>query len=130
LVCVFVMNSNNECFAKKKGLSKAEIQQYSDDLDGLTKKVYAHSLFSPADNQKMINMKLGLDNAILSGVKPEFAPLFYKMGVLLESREYKDEATDCFQTILENFADTPLAPRAVRELTKMGVKIQAPTMTK
>jgi len=38
-----------------------------------------------------------------------------------------DEAADCFQTILENFSDTPFAPKAVKELTKMGVKIQAPS---
>ena len=128
LICaVFAFSSvSNVCYAKKKGLSKTEIQTLSDTLDTLTQKVYANSLFSPADNNKLLSIKIALDNAILAGAKPEFAPLYYKVGVLLKLREYNDDAIDAFQTVLENFADTPLAPRSVKELTKMGVKIQAP----
>ena len=34
-----------------------------------------------------------------------------------------DEATECFQTILENFGDTALAPKAYQALKDMGVDV-------
>ena len=45
---------------------------------------------------------------------------------LLKKRNYKNEAIDCYQTILENFTDTAFAPKAKQELLKMGVKIEEP----
>ena len=38
----------------------------------------------------------------------------------------KDESVESFQTILENFADTALAPKAAAQLKSMGVEVKAP----
>ena len=33
------------------------------------------------------------------------------------------ESIECFQTILENFSDTALAPKAIANLKAMGVEV-------
>jgi hypothetical protein len=57
---------------------------------------------------------------------PALAPLYFRIAVLLKSRDMKDESVECFQTILENFADTALAPKAAAQLKTMGVTIALP----
>ena len=47
---------------------------------------------------------------------------------LYKAREYKQEAIDCYQTILENFPDTALAPKARQILTSMGVTVVEPAV--
>ena len=42
---------------------------------------------------------------------------------MYKMREMTDEATECFQTILENFGDTALAPKAYQALKDMGVDV-------
>lgn len=113
--------------AKSNGLKAEEIQAMSTTIDNLTKKVYAHSLFSPQDNQKMVEIKLKLDNQMLIAPDPALAPVYYKVGNLYKARKYKTEAIECYQTVLENFADTALAPRAVKELKALGVEVVSPT---
>ena len=54
------------------------------------------------------------------------APLYYKAANLYKAREYKQEAIDCYQTILENFPDTALAPKARQALSAMGVTVVDP----
>ena len=39
----------------------------------------------------------------------------------------KAEAIDCYKTILENFSDTALAPKATAALLEMGVEVTAPS---
>jgi len=112
--------------SKKGGMAKKDIEEITITVNDLTQKIYAHSLFSPDDNKKLIEIKIKLDDAMLLNITPEFAPLYYKLGVIYKSREYKDEAIECYQTILENFGDTALAPKAQTELKKMGVKIKLP----
>ncbi len=112
---------------KKGGIKAEEIQAMSDALDGLTKKVYAHSLFSPQDNQKIVEIKLKLDNQMLIAPDPALAPIYYKAGNLYKVRKYRDDAIECYQTVLENFADTALAPRAAKELKALGVEVVMPT---
>ena len=56
----------------------------------------------------------------------ELAPLYYKAGNIYKLREMKPEAIECYQTILENFSDTALAPKARAALESMGVKVAAP----
>ena len=52
--------------AKKAGkVSKEEVQQMSDDIDNLTKKIYGRALLSPQDNEKLIGIKIKLDNSML-----------------------------------------------------------------
>lgn len=129
MVCFIssVLTTSADAAPKKKakgGLNQEQLDNMNKDLNVLTKKVYANSLFSPKDNETMINIKLDLDNAMLKTVSPEYAPLYYLEANLLKKRNYKNEAIECYQTILENFNDTAFYPKAKQELLKMGVKIE------
>ena len=46
-----------------------------------------------------------------------------KIGNIYKAREYKDEAIDCYQTIMENFPDTVFYPKAKRNLENLGVEV-------
>jgi len=134
LSMIFAMSSffaNDASAASKKkgkgGLKKEQIETMHKDLNTLTRKIYANSLFSPKDNETMINIKLDLDEAMLSSPNPEYAPLYYLEANLLKKRNYKNESIECYQTIIENFGDTAFAPKARQELLKMGVKIETPS---
>lgn len=113
--------------SKKGGISEEEMTTMTTTVDNLTKKMYGHGLFSPEDNESLIDIKLKLDNQMLIAPDPTLAPMYYKLALLYKSREMKDEAVECFQTILENFADTALAPKAAAQLKLMGVTIALPT---
>jgi hypothetical protein len=128
LLFAFALNFDSAEAKKssKSGIAQADLDSMSNTVDGLTKKMYGNGLFSPEDNENLINIKLKLDNQMLVASDPSLAPLYYKVGVLLKSREMKDDAVDCFQTILENFADTALAPKAAAQLKLMGVSVQLP----
>ena len=113
--------------AKKAGkLSKEAVQTMSDDIDNLTKKIYARALLSPKDNEKLIGIKIQLDNQMLVATATELAPLYYKAGNIYKLRDMKPEAIDCYQTILENFGDTALAPKARAALESLGITVTAP----
>ncbi len=111
---------------KAKKLAPEVTDEMSQTIDNLTKKVYAHALLSPEDNQKLIEVKIKLDNQMLVLSDPSLAPLYYKAGYLYKMRDMNQEAVDCFQTILENFADTALAPKARTALRSMGIQIADP----
>lgn len=113
--------------SKKGGITEEEMTAMSTTVESLTKKMYGRGLFSPEDNQNLIDIKIKLDNQMLIASDPALAPLYFKVGILYKSRDMKDEAVDCFQTILENFADTALAPKAAAQLKNMGVTIALPT---
>lgn len=113
--------------SKKGGIKAEEIQAMSDTIDNLTKKVYAHSLFSPQDNQKMVEIKLKLDNQMLITPDASLAPIYYKAGNLYKARKYQTDAIECYQTVLENFADTAIAPKAAKELKALGVEVILPS---
>ena len=116
--------------AKKSGkISKEVVQQMSDDIDNLTKKIYARALLSPKDNETLIGIKIQLDNQMLVATATEMAPLYYKAGNVYRLRNMNKEAVDCFQTILENFSDTALAPKARTALAEMGIEVTAPAET-
>ena len=107
-------------------LSKEAIAEMSETIDNLTKKVYGRALFSPQDNETLIGIKIKLDNQMLMAVNPALAPLYYKAGTIYRLRDMKPEAIECYQTILENFSDTALAPKARASLEAMGVQVAAP----
>lgn len=113
--------------SKAGSISQEDMDAMSVTVETLTKKMYGRGLFSPEDNQNLIDIKLKLDNQMLVASDPALAPLYFKVGVLYKSRDMKDEAVDCFQTILENFADTALAPKAAAQLKLMGIEIKLPT---
>jgi tetratricopeptide (TPR) repeat protein len=112
---------------KKKKLTPEELTLIVDTTNGLVKKVYSHSLFSPKDNESLIDLKLKLDDYLPANVtNPDFPALYYKVGYIYEQREYTDDAVECFKTILENFPDSPFTAKAANELKKMGIKIENP----
>lgn len=118
-----------EVSAAKKAakMSKEVVQQMSDDIDNLTKKIYSRALLSPQDNETLIGIKIKLDNQMLVASATELAPLYYKAGNIYKLRDMKPEAIDCYQTILENFSDTALAPKARAALAELGIEVKAPT---
>lgn len=116
--------------AKKGGkISKEAVQQMSDDIDNLTKKIYARALLSPKDNETLIGIKIQLDNQMLVATATELAPLYYKAGNVYKLRKMNEEAIDCYKTVLENFSDTALAPKARAALLELGVEVTAPVVT-
>lgn len=123
---IFSLESEAKKSSKKGGISEEDMTTMSTTVDSLTKKMYGRGLFSPEDNENLIDIKIKLDNQMLVAPDPSLAPLYYRIGILYKSREMKDESVECFQTILENFADTALAPKAVAQLKSMGVVVAAP----
>ena len=111
---------------KSSKLSKDTIAEMSDNIDKLTEKIYGRALLSPQDNETLIGIKIKLDNQMLVSSSTELAPLYQKAGNIYKLREMKPEAIECYQTILENFSDTALAPKARAALESMGVKVAAP----
>ena len=63
---------------------------------------------------------------MLVATASELAPLYYNAGNVYKLRDMKSEAIDCYQTILENFSDTALAPKAKSALAELGVTVEAP----
>lgn len=132
MTCTLLLPGSS-AIAKKKsksaGLSEEQITQMVGTIDKLTKKVYALGLFSPQDNENLINIKMQLDDSMLLSPDVQLAPLYYKAATLYKMRDYNDEAIECYKTILENFPDTALAPKATEQLKKMGVTV-APSIPK
>lgn len=126
---IFTFESADAKKSSKSGISADDVTAMSTTVNSLTQKMYANGLFSPEDNQNLINIKLKLDDQMLVASDPSLAPLYYKLAVLYKARGMKDEAIDCFQTVLENFADTALAPKSAAQLKLMGVAVKAPTKT-
>ena len=112
---------------KSSKLSKEAITEMSDTIDKLTEKIYGRALLSPQDNETLIGIKIKLDNQMLVSSSTELAPLYYKAGNVYKLRDMKPEAIECYQTILENFSDTALAPKARTALESLGVTVAAPT---
>ncbi len=114
---------------KSSKLSKEAIAEMSDSIDKLTQKIYGRALLSPQDNETLIGIKIKLDNQMLMSSTTELAPLYYKAGNVYKLRDMKPEAIECYQTILENFSDTALAPKARAALEELGVKVEAPAVS-
>ena len=110
---------------KSSKLSKEDIATMSESIDKLTQKIYGRALLSPQDNEELIGIKIKLDNQMLMASDPTLAPLFFKAGNIYRLRDMKPEAIECYQTVLENFPETALAPKARTALEQMGVQIQA-----
>ena len=125
VIVAFTMDASAAKKSSKK-ISTEDIDAMTTTIDTLTKKVYGHALLSPEDNQNLIEVKIKLDNQMLMAPDPSLAPLYYKAGDLYQKREMKQEAVECYQTILENFADTALAPKARTSLRAMGIQVADP----
>lgn len=114
---------------KSSKLSKEAMTEMSENIDKLTQKIYGRALLSPEDNETLIGIKIKLDNQMLMAASTELAPLYYKAGNVYKLRDMKQEAIECYQTILENFSDTALAPKARAALESLGVTVTAPTVS-
>lgn len=114
---------------KSSKISKEVVQEMSDNIDNITKKIYARALLSPQDNETLIGIKIQLDNQMLVATATELAPLYYKVGNVYKLRGMKAEAIECYQTVLENFSDTALAPKARAALAEYGIEVTAPVET-
>lgn len=125
VIVAFTMDASAAKKASKK-ISSEDVEAMTTTIDTLTKKIYGHALLSPEDNQNLIEVKIKLDNQMLMAPDPSLAPLYYKAGDLYKKREMKQEAVECYQTILENFADTALAPKARTALRAMGIQVADP----
>lgn len=112
---------------KSSKLSKEAMTEMSESIDKLTQKIYGRALLSPQDNETLIGIKIKLDNQMLVSSSTELAPLYYKAGNVYKLRDMKPEAIECYQTILENFSDTALAPKAKAALESLGVTVATPT---
>ena len=127
LVCGLVFQTPTADAAKKAGkkssISKEEMQNIVASVDGFTKKVYANSLFSPKEMQDLVQIKLKLDDQMLASPDAEYAPLYFKIGNIYKARGKKEDAIDCYQTIMENFPDTVFFPKAKKKLDDLGVVI-------
>lgn len=111
--------------AKKKGVSQEFITEYTESIDNLTKKIYERELYTPEDANKLIDLKLKLDEQMDVLSEASFAPLYYKLGNIFRMRGNEKDAIICYQTILENFGDTAYGPKSRDILTEMGVEIKS-----
>ena len=123
MACLVGMNSVSAKKTSKLKMPVETINEMATQVDGLTKKVYSRTLLSPEDNANLIDVKIKLDNQMLLESDPTLAPLYYKVGCMYKMRDMTNEAIECFQTILENFGDTALAPKAMQALKNMGVDV-------
>jgi len=126
-ICASFSTNQTVFAAKAKKMTQEEFTQLSANVGNLTKKIYANGLFSPKDNETLIDAKDKLDTALLAGPgKFDLAQAYFKIGFVYKNREYRDDAIECYQTILENFPDSPYYLKSLNELKKMGVKIASP----
>lgn len=116
----------NNNVPKKKGVSQEVITEITQKVDTLTKKIYERELYTPEDSKQLIGLKLQLDEQMDILSEASFAPLYYKIGNIYRLRGMEKEAIVCYQTILENFAETAYGPKARDILTEMGVEIKIP----
>lgn len=120
------MPANAAKKAKKNKVDEAAVTKMNENVDLLTRKYYTRELYSPADSDMLINLKLQLDNLMDTAAEPVYAPIYYKLGNLFKLRGMKNEAISCHKTILENFSDTAYSPKSIEALKAMGVEIELP----
>jgi len=70
----------------------------------LTKKIYARSLFSPGDNDKLIELKINLYNLWEKNPTNKIlAEPLYSTGQILIQREMYEEATEILNIVIDSF---------------------------
>ena len=113
---------------KKKGVSQEKLDELTLSVDDLTKKIYRHELYTPEDADKLIALKLQLDEQMDILPEASFATIYFKIGNIFRIRGSKSDAITCYQTILENFSQTAYGPKARDILIEMGVEINLPDL--
>lgn len=113
-VGLFLSNNTKPVMAQKQAKGDAKqatqsavnegLMEASKTIVELTKKIYSASLFSPKDNDKLINLKLQLyDLWSKNPTNRELAKPMYDTAVILKQREMYDEATELLNIVIENF---------------------------
>lgn len=113
---------------KKKGVSQEKLDEYTKNIDDLTKKLYRRELYTPEDADSLIALKLELDEQMDILPEANFAPLYFKIGNIFRLRGEDKDAIVCYQTVLENFSQTAYGPKSKDILVEMGVEINPPEM--
>jgi hypothetical protein len=109
--------------AKKVSLTPEQTQQLQDDVNLLTRKTYASSLFSPDDVQKLLEVRDMLNSIADGNMKdPMYAKLFSDTAYVLSKRDYKDDAIQYYTLVKDKFPDTIYSRKAQTELVNLGVK--------
>ena len=131
LLLVIIIGSSVFAAAKQKvsGITDNELAVMSISIDEVIRKMYSGIFLSPTDTSALIGIKLKLDDNMLQSPDIRYTPLYYKLGKIYQKRGKRQEAIECFQTIIENFPDTALAPKAAYELKNMGINIVLPQKT-
>ena len=112
--------------SKKSKISQEFLQEIGTEVDRLTTKVYGRALLSPQDNESLISLKIKLDSQMIVESAPELAPLYYKTAMVFRMRDLDKDAIECYQVVLENFANTAFAPKARAALIEMGIEVKEP----
>lgn len=110
-----VMAQKKDAKATEKQASQTEVNEGLDEVNktivALTQKIYAASLFSPKDNDKLIGLKLKLNELwIKNPTNRELAKPMYDTAIILKNRELYDEAIDLLTIVIENFPPDEEAP--------------------
>jgi hypothetical protein len=115
---IFTLNSINSIYsttyaqanseADNKQATQSEVNEGITNankvISELTKKIYAKSLFSPDDNNNLIELKLTLyDLWTKNPTNRELAKPMYETAILLRKRELIEEAKDFLVIVIENF---------------------------
>ncbi len=111
---------------KETGITDEQLAVMSISIDAVTKKIYSGAFLSPTDTSALIGIKLKLDDNMLKTPDIRYTPLYYKLGKIYQKRNKNQEAIECYKTIIENFPDTALAPKAAQALKEMGINITLP----
>ena len=112
---------------KKRGVSQEVLTEYTESADYLTKKIYEREFYTPEDSKNLIALKLKLDEQMDILPEAAFAPIYFKLGNIFKMRGNEKDAVVCYQTILENFADTAYGPKSRDILSEIGIEIKLPT---
>lgn len=128
LTSVFAMDAQaaKKSSGKKSKISQEFLTETDTEINRLTTKIYGRALLSPQDNESLISIKIKLDSQLIQGSAPELAPLYFKTANILKMRDMNRDAIECYQTVLENFANTAFAPKAKAALIDMGIDVKEP----
>ena len=79
--------------AKKVSLTEEQVKQLQDDVNFLTRKTYASSLFDAKDVQKLLEVRDTLNSVADGNMKDlTYAKMFSDMAYVLSKRDYKQDA--------------------------------------
>lgn len=111
--------------AKKVKLTEEQVTQLQDDVNFLTRKTYAQSLFDPKDVQKLLEVRDMLNSVADGNMKDlNYAKMFSDIAYVLSKRDYKQDAIQYYMLVKDKFPNTIYAKKALIELENLGVKFE------